>query len=152
MWSTSRRASRKAVSAAHPSAAAAGPTGPCASHLERGHREDETCSAVQIGPWSVVTQNGCLLTKTESFTGVDGCFFFLIYPLCLIGKPQLPLPNRTLFSVKPIIGFSFFGSKKKRLILLLWVNLNLDKHPHSCLAWGGAHWLTAKQFQVFNVN
>lgn len=43
---------------------------PTASHLERGHGEDETRSVVQIGPWSLVKQNRCLLTKTESFSGL----------------------------------------------------------------------------------
>lgn len=50
MWSTLRRASEKAVSTALQFAAVARPTGPLASHLERGHGQDETCSSVQIGP------------------------------------------------------------------------------------------------------
>lgn len=67
MWSTLRHASQKAVSAAIQSAAVARPTRPLGSHLEGGHGQDETCSAAQIGPQSLVKQNRCLLEKTASF-------------------------------------------------------------------------------------
>lgn len=46
------------------------PTGPCGSHLERGQGEDESWSALHIGPWSPVTQNRRLLAEIETFSGL----------------------------------------------------------------------------------
>lgn len=53
------------------------PTGPCGSHLERGQGEDESWSALHIGPWSPVTQNRRLLAEIETFSGLmDVCSWY----------------------------------------------------------------------------
>lgn len=46
------------------------PTGLCGSHLEQDQGEDESWSALYIGPWSPVRQNRRLLAEIETFSGL----------------------------------------------------------------------------------
>lgn len=81
------------------------PTGPFASHLERGQGEDETRSARQIGPWSLVKQNGCLLTKMHTFAGLMDVSSSKSFPCVSYTNLHSPTSKQHGIFCQPITGF-----------------------------------------------